>query len=174
MTEKVIMEELSKSFLETIANRQGYFNSTSRDYGTDLTIRKANLCPFRKRYLTSGKAVDIQIKAVSQKYVKYLDDDSKDIIKYSLEVKNYNDLVVRANENGKFIPLILAVFVIPDDKLNWVTLSEEELIIRKCAFFYEIDPFATESGNKSAVTINIPKSNRIGLDFYNNIFNTLD
>lgn len=174
MTDTVIMEELSKSFLETIANRQGYFNATSRDYGTDLTIRKANLCPVRKRYLTSGKAVDIQIKAVSQKYVRNYEDAQKLTIKYDLEVKNYNDLIVRANENGIIIPLILAIFIIPDDMDEWITLHDEELIIRKCAFFYEIDPAAAQSTNANTIAIEIPKSNRIGLDFYTNIFNTLD
>lgn len=174
MNETVIMEELSKSFLETIANSQGYFNSTSRDFGTDLTIRKANLCPTRKRYLTGGKAIDIQIKAVSQKYVRYLNENTKSFIKYDLETKNYNDLIDRANENGAIIPLILAVFVIPDDKNDWISLSHEELIIRKCAFWYKVAPNTLYSINKQKIAIEIPKVNRIGLDFYSEIFNTLD
>lgn len=168
------MEEISKSFLETIANRQGYFNSTSRDYGTDLTIRKANLCPIRRRYLTTGKAIDIQIKAVSQKYVRYYEDLSKSYIKYDLEVKNYNDLVERAGENGAFIPLILAVFVMPENNTEWLSLNEEELIIRKCAFYYQISASAIPSENSHTIAIEIPKTNRIGLDFYTNIFNSLD
>ncbi len=174
MTETIIMEEISKSFLETIANRQGYFNSSSRDYGTDLTIRKANLCPTRRRYLTTGKAIDIQIKAVSQRYVRHYDDPSKSYIKYDLEVKNYNDLIERANENGAFIPLILAVFVMPESNDEWLSLNEEELILRKCAFFYQIPTGAIPSENSHKIAIEIPKVNRIGLDFYTNIFNSLD
>lgn len=168
------MEEISKSFLETIASRQGYFNATSRDYGTDLTIRKANLCPTRRRYLTSGKAIDIQIKAVSERYIRYYADSSKTYIKYDLEVKNYNDLIDRANENGAFIPLILAVFVMPENNDEWLSLNEEELILRKCAFFYQIPTDAIPSENTQTIAIEIPKENKIGLDFYNNIFNSLD
>lgn len=168
------MEEISKSFLETIANRQGYFNSSSRDYGTDLTIRKANLCPTRRRYLTTGKAIDIQIKAVSQRYVRYYEDSSKSYIKYDLEVKNYNDLIERANENGAFIPLVLAVFVMPENNDEWLSLNEEELTLRKCAFFYQIPTDAIPTDNSHTIAIEIPKVNKIGLDFYTNIFNSLD
>lgn len=174
MTETVIMEELSKSYLETIANRSGYFNSVSRDYGTDLTIRKANLCPTRKRYLTSGKAIDIQIKAVSEKYARHYDDTSKGFIKYDLEVKNYNDLIERAAENGAIIPLILAVFVMPSNKDEWVELLPEQLILKKCAFWYKIPDNKILSKNKDTVTIEIPKTNRISLNFYSEQFSSLD
>jgi hypothetical protein len=174
MTDNVIMEELSKSYMETIANNSGYFNCISRDYGTDLTIRKANLCPIRKRYLTSGKAIDIQIKAVSEKYVRHYDDSSKDFIKYDLESKNYNDLITRANENGIIIPLILAVFIMPENKDNWVTLHLEELILKKCAFWYKVLPKGSFVKNSSTVTIEIPKTNRITLNFYNEQFSILD
>lgn len=174
MTETVIMEELSKSYLETIANSTGYFNCVSRDYGTDLTIRKANLCPTRKRYLTSGKAIDIQLKAVLERYIRHYDEVDKDYIKYDLEVKNYNDLVDRAKENGVIIPLILAVFILPNDITKWVTLNPEELILKKCAFWYKIPVDTGHSKNKASVTIEIPKTNRISHDFYNEQFLILD
>lgn len=174
MTDSVIMEELSKSYLETIANRAGYFNSTSRDYGTDLTIRKANLCPQRKRYLTSGKAIDIQIKAVSEKYVRHYNDNTKTFLKYDLEVKNYNDLIVRAAENGVIIPLILAVFIMPENKNEWVEIMPEQLILKKCAFWYKIPQNRTISNNESTVTLEIPKINKISMDFYSEQFSYLD
>lgn len=174
MNETVIMEELSKRYLETIANNSGFYNSTSRDFGTDLTIRKANLYPNRSRYLTSGKAIDIQIKAVSEKYARHFNDDSKSFIKYDLEVKNYNDLIDRAMENGAFIPLILVIFILPDKKEEWVELQPEKLILQKCAFWYKIPDNTYHSNNTSTVTIEIPKSNRISLDFYNEQFSILD
>ncbi|NMM47931.1 DUF4365 domain-containing protein [Marinigracilibium pacificum] len=174
MTETDIMEELSKGYLEVIANRSGFFNSIHRDYGTDLSIRKAKLCQNRRRYLTTGKAIDIQVKAVSERYVNYLNDPSRDNIKYKLEVKNYNDLIDRANEKGAFIPLILAVFVMPENKDEWIHLTPKELLIRKCAFWYQIPTGQIHSTNENTVTIDIPKVNRIGLDFYNNQFAALD
>lgn len=174
MTSNIIMEELSKSYLETIANGSGYFNSVSRDYGTDLTIRKANYCSFKKRYLTIGKSVDIQVKAVTEKYVKGIDDDKVDFIKYALESKNYNDLVVRANEGGICMPLILCVVVIPNDECDWYSLTEDALILRRCAYWYRIEPGTLETDNTSNITITIPKTNRVSDDFYNDIFNSLN
>lgn len=174
MTETDIMEELSKGYLEVIASRSGYFNAFQRDYGTDLTIRKAKVCPIRKRYLTTGKAIDIQVKAVSETYVFDYDDPSKTNIKYDLEVKNYNDLIDRANEKGAYIPLILAVFIIPADKSKWIELTTDELMVRKCAFWFQIPFGASHSTNKTKVRIEIPKANRITLDFYDNQFSALD
>lgn len=173
MTDNVIMEELSKSYLETIANGTGYFNSVSRDYGTDLTIRKASYCSHNKRYLTMGKIVDIQVKAVTEKYVVGLDDDNVDSIKYALEVKNYNDLVRRANEAGICAPLILCVVVIPTNKDEWYTLNVGELIIRKCAFWYKVPVGQNESQNSSSITITIPKKNIVSKNFYNELFESL-
>ena len=168
------MEEISKGYLELIANRNGYFNSIHRDYGTDLTIRKAKTCPLRKRYLTTGKAIDIQVKAVSERYVRCYDDDSSSFVKYSLEVKNYNDLIERANENGSYIPLILAVFVMPEKKDDWINLNPEALILKKCAFWYQIPVASLQSKNSTSVTIEIPKENRIAMDFYDIQFSALD
>jgi hypothetical protein len=174
MTEQDIMEEISKGYLELIANRKGYFNCISRDYGTDLTIRRAKINSARKRYLTTGKAIDIQVKAVSEKYISGFTDPEEDYVKYSLEVKNYNDLIDRANEAGSLIPLILAVFVMPDDKSLWLQVNLEDLIVRKCAFWYQIPTGAIHSSNKKTVTIDVPKTNKITLDFYDVIFATLD
>ena len=174
MTDNDIMEEISKGYLELIASRNGYFNSIHRDYGTDLSIRKAKLCPTRKRYLTTGKAIDIQVKAVSEKYVRNYDDSSKLFVKYDLEVKNYNDLIDRANENGSFIPLILAVFIMPEIKSEWISLKPEELILKKCAFWYQIPLGTKHSTNKTTITIDIPKINRISMDFYDIQFSALD
>jgi hypothetical protein len=174
MTETDIMEEISKGYLEVIASRSGYFNAFQRDYGTDLTIRKAKVCPTRKRYLTTGKAIDIQVKAVSETYVAGYDDPSKTNFKFDLEVKNYNDLIDRANEKGAYIPLILAVFIIPADKSKWIELTTDELMVRKCAFWFQIPVGASHSTNKTTVRIEIPKANRIALDFYDDQFSTLD
>jgi hypothetical protein len=174
MTNNDIMEEISKGYMELIANRTGYFNSTSRDYGTDLTIRKAKLCPTRKRYLTSGKAIDIQVKAVTESYIRGYDNDEESFIKYDLEVKNYNDLVEKAKENGSIIPLILVVFLVPLNDNEWIVLELEELIIKKCAYWYQIPPNSISSNNSSSVTIGIPKTNRVSLEFYDQRFATLD
>lgn len=174
MTDTIIMEELSKNFLLTLAAGSGYMHSDiSYDYGTDVTIRKANFALGRRRMFTSGKTLDIQIKAVSEKYVIGLNDNTSSHIKYDLEVKNYQDLIDRANEGGSIVPLILCVFIIPDDKSTWFSITPTELTIRKCAFWYNVPPGLTYPKNESQIRIKIPKDNLVCNDFYNKIFTSL-
>ena len=174
MTDNLIMEEISRSYLELLANNTGYFPSVTKDFGTDLTIRKAKYCSERKRILTIGKSIDIQLKAVSEKYVIGSEDINLDTIKYVLEVKNYNDLIVRANESGICMPLILCVFIIPNDRNEWFSINPSEMIIKKCAYWYRI-PFNAElSTNTTSITIEIPKTNIVSTGFYDEIFATLE
>ena len=174
MTDTIIMEELSKNYLLTLAAGSGYMHSNvSHDYGTDLTIRKANFALGRTRMFISGKSVDIQVKAVSEKYVIGLNDLTTSFIKYDLEIKNYQDLIDRANERGSIIPLVLCIFIIPDDQKDWYSVTPTELTIRKCAFWYNVPPGLTYPKNKASIRIEIPKINLVCSQFYNNIFTSL-
>jgi hypothetical protein len=166
------MEELSRNFVLTLAHNKGYFNYEGLDYGTDLQIRKAirRRENGRARYLTSGRAIDVQLKAVSEEGVTYLEKS----IKYTLEVKNYNDLVQRAKEQGgDLIPLILIVFVVPPDTDKWVECLNDGVIIRKEAYWYLLPSNSEYSENSSSVTIEIPKANKVTAELFPNLFSTL-
>lgn len=171
MTANDIMEELSRDFILTIAHNKGYFSHEGRDYGTDLQIRKAIKRNENKkgRYLTSGKAIDIQLKAVSEDWVTYLENS----VKYTLEVKNYNDLVERAREGGYLIPLILIVFVVPSDMSKCVNSLPDGMITRKEAFWFQLPSDAEFSTNATSVTIEIPKTNKVNTELFPNLFSTL-
>lgn len=171
MTTNDIMEELSRNFVLTIAHSRGYFNHDGRDYGTDLLIRKAirRSENNKGRYLTSGKAIDVQLKAVSEDGISYL----KTSIKYTLEVKNFNDLVERAREGGSLIPLVLIVFIIPSDATKWVECLEDGMITRKEAYWYFLTSNTESSPNSTSVTIEIPKSNKVNTDLFPNLFSSL-
>ena len=171
MTANDIMEELSRDFILTIAHNKGYFSHDGRDYGTDLHIRKAirRKENGKGRYLTSGKSIDVQLKAISEDWVTYLENS----IKYTLEVKNYNDLVERANEGGALIPLILIVFVVPSDMSQCVDCLPDGIITRKEAFWFQLPPDTVNSNNSTSVTIEIPKMNRVNTELFPNLFSTL-
>ncbi|WP_293743559.1 DUF4365 domain-containing protein [uncultured Pedobacter sp.] len=170
MTENDIMEELSRKYVEVIANKGGFFNQTGRDYGNDITLRRAAKSSSRSRYLTSGKSIDFQIKAVLERYVKY----HGTYISYDLEVKNYNDLVERKLENGALIPLYLIIFIVPNRSDDWVFVSSTEISLRKCAHWYEIDDNLPLSTNNSTKTIHIPIANVVDLNLFDNLFKKLD
>lgn len=177
MTTNDKMEELSRDFIMTIAHNTGYFNCSGRDYGVDLMIRKSRgrrkQSSSGSRYLTSGKAVDIQLKATREKSITYLSDT----IKYQFEVKNYNDLVDRLKENeqegSSLIPLILIIFILPNDESKWVNYIPDGVVSRKEAYWYIVPDDIDYSSNSSGITIEIPQMNRIEGDFFDTLFSTL-
>lgn len=162
------MEELSIGFMKIVANSTGYFNMTGRDYGTDMHIRFARGRSTRSgdRYMTSGRGIDLQLKAVHKKYTT----QSETEVSYALEVKNYNDLIDRANELGMVNPLVLIVFIFPDDHDQWVNLQVENLVMGGCAYYYTVPQGAKESENSSNITIKIPRENIVDKNIFNRLF----
>ena len=171
MTRNDKMEELSRDYVLTIAHNKGFFDYNGRDYGTDMLIRKALRRQENKRtrYLSSGKAVDVQLKSVLEHNVTY----SGDIVKFTLEVKNYNDLVDRSNENGATIPLILVVYIIPSDENDWVKCTSDGTLLKKEAYWYRLPSGTSRSGNTTSVTIDIPQGNRVTEEFFPNLWTSL-
>jgi hypothetical protein len=166
------MEELSRDFIMTIAHSRGFFNFNGRDYGTDLLIRQAikRANNGRSRYLTTGKGIDIQLKAVSEDWISYLDKS----VKYTLEIKNYIDLIERAKEEGgAIIPLILIIFIVPSDSNKWVEMQQDGILLRKEAYWYQISPDKEIPSNKTNITIEIPKANKVNAELFPNLFVTL-
>lgn len=172
MTTNHKMEHISRDYILTLAHNKGYYNSESMDYGTDLMIRKAMIrrkISGGKRYLTSGKAIDVQLKAIHEKGITYLPNS----IKYVFEVKNYNDLINRANETGAVIPMVLILFVLPDNELTWVSCTMGDLIIKKEAYWFRIPQTSIISSNKSNITIEIPKINKVNENLFPYLFSIL-
>jgi hypothetical protein len=120
MTEEHIKEALSIRYIELIAAFNGYkTSSTSPDYGTDLDIKEVN---FRienqhKRYFDTGRELKLQLKATTENSIVI----ENEIIKYDLNSSNYNDLLMRKESK---CPLILILFVLPSDKINWLKITD--------------------------------------------------
>lgn len=166
MTEEQIKENLSKHFIGIVACHNGYqCSNPNGDFGVDLMVNKISVGTKSDgsiRYCASGQHIDFQLKATTESSVTF---DGRNI-KYDLEAKNYNDLVNR-KEKG-FAPLILVLFILPDDKSIWLNISPEELILRKKAFWFI--PQDGITNNVATKRIEIPVSNTIDLSFCDNIF----
>ncbi len=88
MTEELMKEQLSRTFVEAIARRNGYIIGRGEiDVGVDLSIQEIDydIVNGKKVYFTKGKGIDIQLKCTTTKnaFVK------ERFVKYDLEVKNY-------------------------------------------------------------------------------------
>ncbi|WP_341834856.1 DUF4365 domain-containing protein [Chitinophaga pollutisoli] len=175
MTETHIKEQLSNNFIRILAANKGFMlDKPELDYGVDFTVSKIhayNNPNGGTRYLKDNKYIDIQLKATTEASVTI--DSSTGNIKYDLEVKNFNDLATRklANNNN-LSPLILILFVLPSDRNLWVHITNDEILLRKCAYWY-VPPDGTQlSSNVSKERINIPTTNLLSINCFDDLYQT--
>ncbi|MDD3858588.1 MAG: DUF4365 domain-containing protein [Bacteroidales bacterium] len=165
MTEENIKEALGLRFIEAIASKLGYkTNSVYPDHGTDLSIIEVDYREENghRRYFDTGRELKIQVKSTTVNSIVW--DDS--VLKYDLEAKTYNDLIQRKNNQH---PLLLVLFILPENNVEWLSLSAEELVIRKQAFWYFPDS-TTLTSNIGSQRITLPRENIFSLETIDNLF----
>jgi hypothetical protein len=89
--------------------------------------------------------IDVQVKTVS------LDGEIPDRIAYPLKKKNYDDLIV----TDLLSPRVLVLVAVPSEIDSWLSLSREELILRRSAYWLSLTGLP-ESDNKATVTVHVP------------------
>jgi len=156
-------EQLSRRYVEALANRCGYIASKpDQDFGVDLNVQhveRVDRCGRNARYLNSGFALDLQLKAT--KNVVFRNDS----FVYGLETKNYEDIRRRQFKGG--VPIILVVFVLPKDQQDWLTLSKDEMILRKCGYFHIVD--GNEKRRRRHVKLVVKESNSLSMSFFDDV-----
>jgi len=164
MTEENIKEALSIKYIETLANYKGFkTHSLYPDNGTDLVIyevkpRQEN---GHQRYFDTGRELKIQLKATS---IEIEVNDGH--LVYDLNANTYNDLVVRINDNR---PLILILFLLPNEYQDWTILNEEQLVLKKCAYYYLPAEDAERTDNQVTQRIRINVENIVTIDTLNEL-----
>jgi hypothetical protein len=73
---------------------------------------------------------------------------------FPLEIKNYDDL--RAVD--VLVPRILVVLCVPDNLTDWIDHTEQQMLIRHCAYWLSLRGRDTVP-NLTNVTVNIPQTN---------------
>lgn len=169
MTIEQIKEELSNSFVGLVASYLGYkLTKPSDTGGVDFSLTKdiSYISNGRTRFIQSGQYIDLQLKATTDRTV-ILEDS---VLKYDLEVKTYNDLIKRKEFSNA--PFFLILFVLPEEKDDWIDFNDEYILLRKYAFWY-IPPDGSEpTDNTSKIRISIPLNNKLDFDTFDNWFNT--
>ena len=166
MTEEHIKESISLRYIELIAAFNGYKTSSSYpDYGTDLDIKEVDyrLENTHKRYLETGRELKLQLKATTENAIIR----ENEFIKYDLDAVTFNDLIKRRTSKN---PLILILFILPSDKFNWINVSDNELVTKKCAYWYSPDSVETLTTNIATKRISIHKNNLISNETINQLF----
>lgn len=129
MTEQHIKEQLSRAFVKAIAANAGFIlREFDVDYGLDGKFSDVDFeedVSGHKRYCENGFGIDFQLKATTNITPK------DGYLTYDLEAKNYNDLV-KVNVGT---PRILIVYSMPKGRDEWLKISTESVILKKCAWW---------------------------------------
>jgi hypothetical protein len=140
-------EALSRTYVRAIAARAGVIcGGTENDLGFDLLLRSVEI--HEQQYWDSGPQLDVQLKSTTRAEFR------ENSIVHDLEVRAYN-LLRQENVNR---PRILVLLVLPEDESEWLTQSEEALILRRCAYWASLRG-AEPSTAHTTVRIKIPRAN---------------
>lgn len=139
-------EELSRAYVQAIAAMAGYMTAEfkpDRD-GTDVQIRAGG---------SMRPSLDIQLKATIN-----LEPSKDGKFSYSLKKRNYDLL-----REPTMVPNILVLLALPATEAEWLTVSAEQLILRRCAYWASLKGLP-ESQNKDTVTIYINDTYRFDVE----------
>jgi hypothetical protein len=144
-----LKEEFSYAYIHAVASAAGYIcqrsDRQSDNDGVDITIKKSGRGPGRTRdYLE----LQVKCSAKSSSKVRI----GKDKIGFRLETDSYSELIKPGT-----IPCILVLVIVPDQFIDWVSQSEEAMIMKHCAYYEDLQN-RESTLNKASINIKIPRS----------------
>lgn len=147
-----IREQLSIAYIHAVASRAGYaWERTSMDRDSiDGRVHARGL-------VGDGAVLRSPHLALQLKATTTIVGDA-DPMPFALKQKNYDDLRGRCAE-----PRYLALFVMPADETEWLRLSADALVLRRCMYWLSLRN-APDSGNDTATTVHVPRANVLDVD----------
>ena len=134
-------ERFSLLYVKALATRAGFVTSVpelDRD-SVDLRIQAGG--PHRP-------TLDLQLKATTD-----LGEPHAGFLPFRLTIKNYSDLRVETQT-----PRLLVVLELPKDESRWMTVTTEELILRRRAYWLSLQRHEEVVGQQTT-TVRIPEGN---------------
>lgn len=135
-------ERLSMAYAYAVAAQAGYSTAVyvpDRN-GIDLRIQAGG---------DMHPALEIQLKATIN-----LRQADSETFHFRLPVRNYNFLRIRTQT-----PRLLVVLDLPPDAQEWLTVTDEALIMRRNAYWLNLCDW-DETDNQDNITVAIPRANR--------------
>jgi Domain of unknown function (DUF4365) len=139
-------EALSRAYVAAVAAGAGYITAImdfDRD-GVDIQIRAGG---------SMRPSLDIQLKATIN-----LGEPKGGAFRFPLKRRNYDLLLAET-----MVPRILVVLDLPKNQDDWLQITPDSLILRRCAYWASPGGWS-ETGNKESVTILIQSQNRFDVD----------
>jgi hypothetical protein len=152
LTRQHRQERLALAYVEAVVASCGFsMAQRTTDYGIDLSV---NVIKRRgSRLIEAGRQLDIQLKSTTLAHVGETE------VTHDLEVKAYEDL----RDPEPEIPRILVLLLLPQDEAEWLTISEEAMVLRRCAYWLSLRgrPPAT---TKKTTRLTIPRSSLFSVE----------
>lgn len=140
-------EALSRAYVRAVAAQAGAICvDTSQDFGIDVFLRDVERQG--SSYRDTGPQIDLQLKSTTRAEVR------EATVAYDLEVRAYDLLRTAARDR----PRLLAVLVLPEDDAQWLSQSVEQLILRRCAYWFSLRG-AGPTTNETTIRVTIPRAN---------------
>lgn len=151
LTTQSIESELSYAYLHAVASSVGACvtdaNRHQDNAGVDATLTSWG--PFPPGSFLKEVDLKVQLKATITPPVLRADRFS-----YELQgIHRYNDL----RSESLATPRILVILFLPSDRSQWLEVTPEFLMIRKCAYWCSLRG-AGGTTNSSSVTVKLPSS----------------
>ena len=147
LTDDDIREQLSIAYLHAVSAHAGFAWEPRR-----IDKDGVDGCICARGIVISGATrkspeVGFQLKATTQ-----IQNDA-DPIAFKLKQKNYEDL------RGRFAhPRYLALLILPPSQKEWLELSPEALVLRRCMFWLSLR-HAEANENTVSTTVSVPRAN---------------
>ena len=141
LTERDQEELLSIAYAHAVAARAGYVTAVyEKDrHGIDMRIQAGG---------SMRPALELQLKATTN-----LRDVGNDHFSFPLPRRNY-DLLREKSQT----PCLLVVLDLPNDRAQWMTITEDELVIRRRAYWLNLLGWDATT-NDTSISVRIPKRN---------------
>lgn len=140
-------EQLSIVYVKALAACAGFVTSVPEPDRDSVDLRIQASGPRRP-------ALDLQLKATAA-----LGEAQAGFVRFRLAIKNYNDL--RAETQT---PRLLVVFELPTEESRWMTVTTEELVLRRRAYWLSLQKEFAERAGQQTVSVEIPERNLFDLD----------
>ena len=141
-------EELSRVYVRAVAAGAGYTTSEpnyDRD-SVDIMIHSGDGFQMRP-------SIALQLKATINL------NCTEGVYRFPLTIRNYNQL----RGDKLQMPRLLVVLGMPRDETQWLTITNEELTLRRLAYWISLKG-CEEIDNTTSTTVLIPKDNVFDVD----------
>ncbi|GBF80190.1 DUF4365 domain-containing protein [Aphanothece sacrum] len=93
--------------------------------------------------------IDAQVKCTAAENIR-----KENCIKFPLPVKNYKTLIYP----NPYVPLILVVVLVPSDINDWLKITEEDILMKKCGYWLSLRG-QSPTNNTENITVELPRQN---------------